>query len=209
MAVPAFFWEKTTFARLRRSVKTGRNRSKSLKTTRKKEPDQAPFSCLRRSEGYFEDSFLLDPLPEVAARRSAQRRFIASAIRLRPSGDKFRCRFVEVEALLVLPLGLPRRGATVPLAAIPVRALRACCRREISASISEIIRLTSMMFPLPTLDLDKVRSESYGLVNESPRKLYDVYRPAANYARPFVIFYVVLVQLIYIRCKRSVIVRLN
>lgn len=99
------------------------------------------------AETYLEASFLLEPLPEVAARRSAHRRFIASAIRLRPSGLRFLFRFAVV-VLLTLPLGRPRRGATTPLAAIPVRALRACWSREISASISEIIRLTSMLFPL-------------------------------------------------------------
>jgi hypothetical protein len=94
---------------------------------------------------YF-DSFLLALFTE--ARRSAHRRFMASAIRLRPSGVRFLFRF----ALFTLPLGRPRFGAAAgPLVVVPVNALRACCNRAICASISESIRLTSI--PLSSIFL--------------------------------------------------------
>lgn len=76
--------------------------------------------------------------------RSAHRRFIASAMRFRPSGEMppfFAT--VPVLAAFLLPLGRPRffgAGAT----GTPERAERICWRRSISASSSETIRFTSI-----------------------------------------------------------------
>ena len=71
---------------------------------------------------------------------SAQRRFMASAIRLRPSGLSLRLCGVAAFAFL-LPLGRP--GPLPAFASIPESSSRACCSFEISASISAIIRVTS------------------------------------------------------------------
>src|SRR5262249_19607115 len=82
---------------------------------------------------------------ETCLRRSAQRFFIASAIRLRPSGVSLRFRLLAVLVLavvpLVLPLGRPRPARTGWEA--PARSARSCCSFSIWASISLIIRVTS------------------------------------------------------------------
>src|ERR1035437_6786633 len=71
---------------------------------------------------------------------SAQRPFMASEMRLRPSGLSLRLCSVAAFAFL-LPLGRP--GPLPAFAAIPESSSRACCSFEISASISAIIRVTS------------------------------------------------------------------
>ena len=69
---------------------------------------------------------------------AAQRRLTASAMRARPSGDRFRFFFAVLVAgaVTVVFAGRPRRiaGATEPLEAAS-RAF-ACCKRAISASSS-------------------------------------------------------------------------
>ncbi len=69
-----------------------------------------------------------------AFRRSAHRRFIASAIRLRPSGLRLRLRgagfdiFTTADfAAFVLPLGRPRLGfRAAKFSSKPINAARAC-----------------------------------------------------------------------------------
>src|ERR1700733_3099174 len=89
--------------------------------------------------------------------RSAQRFFIASAMRLRPSGLSLRLRAgaagVAATALFLVPFGRPRplRAAG---AVVPASKARACCNFDIWASISVIIRLTSTCY----LQLESNRS---------------------------------------------------
>jgi len=90
--------------------------------------------------------------------RSAQRFFIASAIRLRPSGLNLRLLFAATGAAaftvtfvaafvgrFLLPLGRPRREGALIAALTPVsaRSARACCNFDICESISAMMRLTS------------------------------------------------------------------
>jgi len=66
--------------------------------------------------------YLLCAVLLVVLRRSAQRRFMASWMRFRPSGLSFR--FLPVPEFL-LPLGLP--GPFVPTLESPESSSRACC----------------------------------------------------------------------------------
>src|ERR1700733_8219533 len=93
------------------------------------------FISLQRPRDYpFEFCFL----------RSAHRFFIASAIRLRPSGLSLRLFRGDgvVEGAFLLPLGRPRPAG----AAVPASSARGCCNFDIWAAISTIMRLTSTCY---------------------------------------------------------------
>ncbi len=86
-------------------------------------------------------------------RRSAQRFFIASAMRLRPSGLSLRLRVVAVFGVTVAPVALTadlrplgRPGPFGADSVVPASSVRACCNFDICASISAIIRLTSTCY---------------------------------------------------------------
>jgi hypothetical protein len=94
-----------------------------------------------RSEDYFE----APPALAVCFRRSAHRRFIASAILLRPSGlILFRGAAAAADAFaFLLPLGRP--GPFAVFVEMPESNSRARCSLDISESISAMIRLTSIV----------------------------------------------------------------
>jgi hypothetical protein len=98
------------------------------------------FIFMQRSRNYpFEFCFL----------RSAQRFFMASAIRLRPSGLSLRLRVDVVAgataAAFLLPLGRPG-PLRLAVEGTPDSSARACCSFDIWSSISAMMRLTSTCY---------------------------------------------------------------
>ena len=99
-------------------------------------------------------------VPEIylagCLRRSAQRRFMASAMALRPSGLSFRLLVLvavfvagagaAAETAFLLPLGRPRRPL-LTTAAAPLSSVLACCSFAISASICAITSVIANRLP--------------------------------------------------------------
>lgn len=82
--------------------------------------------------------------------RSAHRFFIASAMRLRPSGESRRLRLpaFAAGAAVLCPVADALGRPGLRLWGSPVNSSRACCSREISASISCTSRLKSTFPPI-------------------------------------------------------------